>query len=80
MTQSYDCVTGRRHDDLIRVIGDEDAPQDIMENQPPPGDFVVGDRIRVAWKRVRLVGQRRDTQTVAYANLEQRAGWRAAHG
>jgi hypothetical protein len=26
----------------------------------------------VAWNRVRLVGQRRDTQTVAYANLEQR--------
>ena len=61
-----------RHDDLIRVIGDEDAPQDMMENQPPPGDFAVGDRIRVAWKRVRLVGQRRDTQTVAYAHLEQR--------
>jgi hypothetical protein len=44
-----------------------------MENQPPPEQrWRRGDRIRVAWVRVREVGENEDTLTVAYANLEDR--------
>lgn len=62
-----------RHSDLQRVIGDEPAPQNLMDNQPPPDErWRRGDRIRVAWVRVRLQGQQQDDWTVVYGNLEAR--------
>ena len=61
------------HDQLIRSIDDEDAPQQLMDNTPPPpGNLQVGDRVAVAWDRVREAGQNADTQTILYANLPQR--------
>jgi hypothetical protein len=59
-----------RHSDLNRVIGDEDAPQAMMDNDVPPEQrWRRGDRLRVAWTRIRLVGANQDTLTVVYANL-----------
>ena len=44
-----------------------------MDNEIPPGQqWRRGDRVRVAWTRIRLVGQTQDTQTVVYANLSDR--------
>jgi hypothetical protein len=62
-----------RHSDLNRVIGDEDAPQAMMDNDVPPEQrWRRGDRLRVAWTRIRLVGANQDTLTVVYANLGDR--------
>jgi hypothetical protein len=55
------------------VIGDEDAPQAMMDNDVPPEQrWQRGDRLRVAWTRIRLVGANQDTETVVYANLGDR--------
>jgi hypothetical protein len=62
-----------RHSDLNRVIGDADAPQAMMDNDVPPEQrWQRGDRLRVAWTRIRLVGANQDTLTVVYANLGDR--------
>jgi hypothetical protein len=62
-----------RHSDLNRVIGDADAPQAMMDNDVPPEQrWRRGDRLRVAWTRIRLVGANQDTLTVVYANLGDR--------
>ena len=46
------------HDQLILVIGDEDAPQDLMEGTLPPPTVSIGDRIRVEWIQVRKANTR----------------------
>ena len=60
------------HDQLILVIGDEDAPQDLMDNGPPPdgADFAIGDTIAVEWVRVKESDDSEE-MTINYANLSQ---------
>ena len=48
------------HDQLIIVIGDQEAPQDLMEGQLPPPSISAGDNIRVEWIRVRKGNTRSD--------------------
>jgi hypothetical protein len=44
-----------------------------MDNDVPPEQrWRRGDRLRVAWTRIRLVGETQDTETVVYANLSDR--------
>ena len=60
-----------RHSQLILSIGDEEAPQDLMDNQPPAQALAVGDKVSVAW--VRIV-ENDDTEqlTINYENLPAR--------
>ena len=60
------------HDQLILVIGDEDAPQDLMDNSPPPDDaaYAIGDTIAVEWVRVKAPDDSEE-MIVNYANLSQ---------
>ena len=60
------------HDQLILVIGDEDAPQDLMDNSPAPdgADFAIGDTIAVEWVRVKEPDDSEE-MIVKYANLSQ---------
>ena len=48
------------HDQLILVIGDEEAPQDLMEGQLPLPAISAGERIRVEWIRVRKANTQTD--------------------
>ena len=61
------------HDQLQLNWADVDAPQALMENTVlAPAGLAVGDRVAVAWVRVRETGASVDTWTIVYANLPQR--------
>ena len=63
------------------VIGDEDAPQDLMDNSPPPdgADFAIGDTIAVEWVRVKEPDDSEE-MTINYANLSQLVHHREREG
>ena len=61
------------HDQLQLNWADVDAPQALMDNTVlAPAGLAVGDRVAVAWVRVRETGASVDTWTIVYANLPQR--------
>jgi hypothetical protein len=52
---------------------DEGICKAMMDNDVPPEQrWRRGDRLRVAWTRIRLVGANQYTLTVVYANLSDR--------